>query len=325
MSPIKRRTVLQIASGTAALALLPTARAAASDVPKGTRAVAADGVLSIAFDSALKTAITARGKLLAPWQASESLLLASGEAQGLSFSSEKSELLSDAVRGPGRRTVVTGRSAAGLEKGVRVDFFDRYPGLALLQVAWRNGGTAALEVKGWRNAAHELPVAPGGFWSFSGATHEDRRDWVQPLTGGFEQRNSLSMTASDYGGGTPVANIWRRDAGLAVGHVERVPRLLDLPVLQTASGASIAIESLAESTLEPGQTLTTDLTFLIAHTGDHFAPLALYQRYMQDSGIVAPKAPPSAFGAVWCAWGYERNFTTEQVLATLPKVRELGF
>ena len=325
MTSIKRRTVLQIASGTAALALLPAARAATGTLPKGARAVAADAQLSIAFDSTLKTAVSARGKPLAPWQASESLLLAAGEAQGFTFVAERSEPLSDAVRGPGRRTIVTGRSASGLEKEVRIDFFDRYPGFALLQVAWRNGGTKALDIKGWRNAAHELANAPGGFWSFSGATHEDRRDWVQPLKNGFEQRNTLSMAASDYGGGTPVANIWRRDAGLAVGHVERVPRLLDLPVLKTAAGASIAIESLAESTLEPGQTLTTDLTFLSTHTGDHFAPLALYQKYMQDSGIVAPQAPQSAFGAVWCAWGYERNFTTQQVLATLPKVRELGF
>jgi len=325
MTSIKRRTVLQIASGSAALALLPGARAATGTPPKGARAVAADGELSIAFDSSLKTAVSARGKPLAPWQTSETLVLASGEAQGISFIAERSEPLSDAVRGPGRRTIVTGRSATGLEKEVRIDFFDRYPGFALLQVAWRNGGTKALDIKGWRNAAHELAHAPGGFWSFSGATHEDRRDWVQPLKNGFEQRNTLSMAASDYGGGTPVANIWRRDAGLAVGHVERVPRLLDLPVLKTAGGASIAIESLAESTLGPGQTLTTDLTFLSTHTGDHFAPLALYQKYMQDSGIVAPQAPLSAFGAVWCAWGYERNFTTQQVLATLPKVRELGF
>ena len=42
-----------------------------------------------------------------------------------------------------------------------------------------------LDVAGWRNAAHELADAPGGFWSFSGATHEDRRDWVQPLSAGL--------------------------------------------------------------------------------------------------------------------------------------------
>jgi alpha-galactosidase len=325
MSTIKRRTVLQVASGTAALALFAGARAAARAIPKGARAVAADSVLSLAFDSTLKTAVSAFGKPLAHWQSSESLLLASGEAQSFPFVAERSAALSDAARGPGRSTVISGRSASGLEKEVRVDFFDRYPGFALLQVSYRNGGTSPLEVKGWRNAAHELANAPGGFWSFSGATHEDRRDWVQPVKDGFEQRNTLSMAASDYGGGTPVANIWRRDAGLAVGHVERVPRLLDLPVRKTATGASIAVESLAESTLQPGQVLITDLTFVHAHTGDHFAPLAQYQRYMQDSGIVAPQAPQSAFGAVWCAWGYERNFTTQQVLATLPKVRELGF
>ena len=103
-----------------------------------------------------------------------------------------------------------------------------------------------LEVAGWRSAAHEIADAPGGFWSFSGATHEDRRDWVQPLKADFDQRNSLSMAASDYGGGIPMANIWRRDAGLAVGHVEPIPRLLDLPVRKTTKGASIAIEGAKE-------------------------------------------------------------------------------
>ena len=28
---------------------------------------------------------------------------------------------------------------------------------------------------------------------------------------------------------------------------------------------------------------------------------------------------------MWCAWGYEREFTVEQIVATLPKARELGF
>ena len=325
MFKLKRRTVLKLASSTAGLALLHGARAASSPSPKGARAVAADAQLSIAFDSALNTAITARGRQLTPWQNSESLLLAPAPSQTFAFVAEKSEALSDSTRGSGRRTVVTGRSTAGVEKTVRVDFFDRYPGFALMQVSYRNVGSSALEVKGWRNAAHELANTPGGFWSFSGATHEDRRDWVQALNRGFEQRNTLSMAASDYGGGTPVANIWRRDAGLAVGHVERVPRLLDLPVRKTTGGASIAVECLAETTLDPGQTLTTDLTFLCAHTGDHFAPLTLYQRYMQDSGLLASNAPASAFDPIWCAWGYERNFTTSQVLATLPKARELGF
>jgi alpha-galactosidase len=324
MKTIKRRTVLQVASSTAALGLLPAARAA-DTADKATLAVAEDGRLSIGFDSSLRTSIRAGSKLLAPWQASENLLLAAGPVDSFTFLEQRTETLSDAAHGAGRRTIVKGRSNLGLVKEVHVDFFERYAGFALLQATYRNTGTQALDVKGWRNAAHELGDAPGGFWSFSGTTHEDRRDWVQPVKDGFEQPNSLAMVESDYGGGTPVANLWRRDAGLAVGHVETVPRLLSLPVRKTARGARIAVECARQSTLKSGETLKTDLTFLCAHTGDHFAPLALYQRYMQDGGIAAQPVPQSAFGAIWCAWGYERNFTTEQVLATLPKVRDMGF
>ena len=38
------------------------------------------------------------------------------------------------------------------------------------------------------------------------------------------------MNATDYGGGTPVADVWRRDIGIAVGHLERAPKLVSLPV-----------------------------------------------------------------------------------------------
>ena len=48
-------------------------------------------------------------------------------------------------------------------------------------------------------------------------TYEDRRDWVQPVEAGFAQDNFLGMEASDYGGGTPIVDVWRRDGGLAVG------------------------------------------------------------------------------------------------------------
>ena len=36
----------------------------------------------------------------------------------------------------------------------------------------------------------------------------------------------------------------------------------------------------------------------------------------------APAIPDSSYGPIWCAWGYERNFTAEQVYGTLPKAKE---
>jgi alpha-galactosidase len=318
-----RRNALKLLSGSFALASFPWAEGALGAAPAGE--TAADGTLALLFDGLLRTRVLLRGQPLTSYQASEALLLGKRAIDAFAFSGHTHEDLKDPRHGAGRRHVITGKSAEGIEKRVEVTFFEQLPGLAVLQVHYRNSGSQALEVTGWRNAAHELSDAPGGFWSFSGATHEDRRDWVQPLKAGFEQRNTLSMAASDYGGGIPMANIWRRDAGLAVGHVEPVPRLLDLPVRKTAKGASIAVEGMQSSKLEPGQTLSTDRTFLVAHNGDHFAPLTQYRRFLEQEGVVAPKAPESAFAPVWCAWGYEREFTVEQIVSTLPKVRELGF
>jgi alpha-galactosidase len=318
-----RRNALKLLSGSFALASFPWAQAASPAGSVG--GTAADDTLALLFDGSLRTRVLFRGKPLTPFQSSESLLLGKRQLDTFSFGGHTHEDLADPRHGAGSRHVITGKSADGIEKKVEVTFFQRLPGLGILQVHYRNGSQSKLAVSGWRNAAHELADAPGGFWSFSGATHEDRRDWVQPMKAGFDQRNTLSMAASDYGGGIPMANIWRRDVGLAVGHVEPVPRLLDLPVRKTARGASVAIEGAVAVTLEPGQSLSTDRTFIVAHTGDHFAPLTQYRQFLEAEGVVAPRAPESAFAPVWCAWGYEREFTVDQIVDTLPKARDLGF
>jgi alpha-galactosidase len=248
----------------------------------------------------MHTRLTAYGKPLTAYQPSESLLLADGAIEDFVLTGHQERPIEDARHGPGRQSVTTGR-AGSIEKEVSLTFFDALPGLAMLQTRYRNHGNAVLEVAGWRNAGHELADAPGGFWSFSGATHTDRRDWVQPVGAGFDQRNTLAMDSSDYGGGTPVANIWRRDVGLAVGHLETVVRPLDMPVRKTARGAHIAVESSQPRTLAPGQALVTERTLLAVHTGDHYAPVQQYRQYMQAEGLVAPRAPESAFAPVWCA------------------------
>ncbi len=57
-----------------------------------------------------------------------------------------------------------------------ITFFDRYPGLALYDVRFRNTGTKALTIAGWRVATHDLLDHPDGAWSFAGASYPDRRD-----------------------------------------------------------------------------------------------------------------------------------------------------
>ena len=330
MPLIGRRTVLKLVTGgiaaaTAPWSMMSCAQAAPRISGGAGKAVAQDHVLAVAFDDKLRTRLARQGVFATSWQSSEVLLLEDGVLEDFHFTRQFTDVVTDPRHGVGQRTVVIGRAANEVEKEVAVTFFERHPGLAVLQSTYRNGASQPLAVRGWRNAAHELEARPEGFWSFSGATHTDRRDWVRPVDDEFEQRNTLSMDSSDYGGGTPVANIWRRDLGLAVGHVEPVPRPLDLPVSRTAGGAAIAVEGIVGATLAPGASLATERTFISLHTGDHFAPLEQYRHFMEAEGVVAPEVPESTFAPIWCAWGYERDFTTEQVLETLPKVRDLGF
>ena len=134
------------------------------------------------------------------------------------------------------------------------------------------------------------------------------------------------MNASDYGGGTPIVDVWRRDVGLAVGHIEPGPRLISLPVsMPDAVHARVAVRSTREQTLEPGESFHTLRTFVSVHQGDYFRTLTEYRRLMMRQGFQMASAPDSAFGPIWCAWGYGRSVQLKQVYDTLPTAKKLGF
>ena len=92
------------------------------------------------------------------------------------------------------------------------------------------------------------------FWSYQSASYESRPDWVLPLEPGYARGNDLGMNDSDYGGGTPVVDVWRRDVGLAIGHVELLPKLVALPIERAKGGdVTLALRMKRELTLAPGR------------------------------------------------------------------------
>jgi Melibiase len=330
MTDMKRRTVLKVALGGAGLAALPAVTGgvtSAAAAPKhGPRLVGVgDTSITLEFDDQLHSRVALDGERVTQFDAGESLLLGDTTIDAFSYRGHQTRKTRHSRHGEGVTVTIQGDSEERVRKTVELTTYRRLSGMTVMSVTYTNLSSRPLDVAGWRNGAHELLEKPGGFYTFSGSTHEDRRDWVQPLTDDFVQENSLGMDASDYGGGTPLATVWRQGAGLSVGHVEPKARILRMPVRKSERGASIAIEGDTPRTLMPGQRLTTDTTFLTAHPRDHFVPLQRYRDYMGDIGLRAPRVPESAFAPVWCAWGYERNFTVEQVLGTLPKVRDVGF
>lgn len=323
-----RRTMLGWLAGAASVA--PMAAWSRPLLAASTaRASIEDGLIRIEFDDSCNSRLWLLGGAeaiaLSEFAPTETLHLADGTGVARFIRTASSVAAVDGPHGPGRELRLTGLAGEGVEKTVTVRLHDRHPGFALVRVRYRNSGTAPLKIGAWSSAAHVIVQDEGAAWTFAGSSHGDRRDWIQPVKPGFDQRNFMGMNATDYGGGTPCADVWMRSGGVAVGHVERVPLLVALPVTAVPGGTRLAIEGADTRTLAPGETMETPETFLAAHRGDCFQPLSAYGRVMAERGLAPAPANRACFEPNWCAWGYERGFTPDQVAGALPKVRELGF
>lgn len=217
-----------------------------------------------------------------------------------------------------------------LKKEIRTTIYNELPSMAFVNVTYTNSGKENIIAAGWVNNSYT--ISPGSeignpFWSYQGASYEDRRDWIKPLRDGFEQENYMGMNASDYGSGTPISDVWRKDVGLAVGHAETTPKLVSIPVKVKSikEGAEVKVEYYKETLLKPGQSLKTFETFINVHKGDHYNSLKNFRRIMEMKELKIGKFPETSYEPVWCAWGYERDFNVKEVLGTLSKVKELGF
>jgi alpha-galactosidase len=291
----------------------------------GNLQVSVNGNLHVAVQSANAQALTTGAA------ATEYIVTAADTLRDFSVYKSESTAITDKV-GEGKRWVIQGKAYSAeqeIRKIVTLKVYDRFPGLLLLQVAYVHVGDQPVPIRQWVNHHYTiLPVQDSVVgWSFQGESTGERRDWVLPLKPGFYQRNYMGMNNSDYGGGIPVTDVWHADQGLAVGHVELAPRLVELPVSVDAAGkTTVQVSKTYEQplSLAPGDTLHTDETFVSIHRGDYYTALKQYGALLQARGLTFPEPEEGAFEASWCAWGYMRDVTLDEIRGTFPKVKSLG-
>ena len=233
--------------------------------------------LRIEFDNHLRSRVIARfdnkETVLGPFTASETVTTTGKVWTEFVLTSQKQAPIKDAF-GEGKRLTIEGKAGA-LKKSVSVTVYDNFPTMAFFDVQYTNTGTTALAVKSWTNNAYTIDAQPGQgqppFWSYQSGSYEKRPNWVLPLHANFQQENYQGMNASDYGGGTPIVDVWRRDVGMAVGHVETRPKLVSLPVsMPDPAHARISVLFAKEISLGPGESFHTFRTFVAVHQGDYF-------------------------------------------------------
>jgi alpha-galactosidase len=233
--------------------------ASAADVPIGKPQIQG-GNLRIEFDNHLRSRVVARfdkkDTVMGPFAASETVTTADKAREGFLLASQKHERAKDAF-GEGERLTVEGK-AGTLTKRVAVTVYDDFPAMAFFEVQYTNTGTTKFEIKSWTNNAYTVNAQSNAgslaFWSYQTGSYEKRPNWVLPLRANFRQENYQGMNASDYGGGTPILDVWRRDVGMAVGHVEPRPKLVSLPIsMPDAAHAKIAVRFTKAISLSPAK------------------------------------------------------------------------
>jgi len=226
-------------------------------------------------------------------------------------------------------SLILRESKSNIKQYQTVTESEQWPGLKVVETYYVNKGQP-VTVLGYRMQEHTIQAMDTVMWSLQPSSSNARMDWVLPVRPGFYKENYLGMNNSDYGGGIPVLDIWDREKGLAIGLFEPVLHDISMLVEWKGDGKSITM-ALEYKYPEPvlmntGDTLFTYRTFAYEHAGDFYNALRMFSEYMQQNmGVQLPESEPEAFEPVWCAWGYERTFTMNEVIGTLDKVAELGF
>lgn len=232
----------------------------------------------------------------------------------------------------GRKWVIAGvfeEDGLKVSKYLTLTAYEDYPDLVSVRAEYINNSDEYVFIEEWINGNYQILSQDDipAFWAFQGSSSSSRSDWIKPLEMGYYQRNYMGMNDSDYGGGIPVTSVWRQDLNVAVGHLSPEPELVNLPteMLKNANvSVGISKEFEPRTVFKARDTISTLETFVSVSKGDYYENLARYSALMQAKGIKMVEPEDAAFEPVWCAWGYGRKFTMEEVMNTLPKVKELG-
>ena len=235
-------------------------------------------------------------------------------------------VLSCTAPAPENAVFYKGKAVKGFDVIVESIPAEGHEGMTLKNIGFINVSGKDLLVDAIETSA--ITLEGKEIWSLQPTSTAERLDWVMPVPDGFSKDNYLGMNNSDYGGGIPMVSLWNAEKNVSVGLAEPCLETLSMPVKRSGNTARASLlMNLGEPViLEPGDTLFALKQFVYEGKGDFFGPLRAFSEYMQETyGLKAPVSPADAFEPVWCAWGYEREFTVDEVIGTLPKVKELGF
>lgn len=176
-----------------------------------------------------------------------------------------------------------------------------------------------------------------GLVSFQGGVNEWGRDYaVIDLAPGFVQDNFQGTHPTEegelIGGGMPFIDVWGKNMGVALAHLEKRPEWISLPVKMNADSivemgiTEIPDERLGlKQWLAPNESYTTVMSTIIFHKLDYYDALHTYGELLRKRGVAIPRtSPKAAYEPYWKSWGFELDFTLDEIYGILPELKEMG-
>jgi alpha-galactosidase len=243
----------------------------------------------------------------------------------------------ETASGKGKRLILKGiaenKDEYKIEKTLWIEYYEKYPDVAITKAFYRNLGETVINIGKDYSCCFRMDASlldkenkPFDFWSFQGSSLNWGNDYIIRIREGFSQENYMGVQpVTKTGGGVPMVDLWTRESGMAIAHLESKPQLVSFPV-ETGSDnrVTMSLRNDEGAVLNPGESYETCKTAVIPHQLDFYNPLKTYSDLMADNGLKRSKPSDEAYEAIWCGWGYLTDFTPGDIYGTLPMLKELG-
>lgn len=232
-----------------------------------------------------------------------------------------------------------------LQKTTTILFPKDFNNSAIFETSYRNLGNQKIRIdtvysqRVALKSNESLAVEKGKYnlVSFQGGVNEWGRDYaVIGLEPGFSQDNFQGMHSTEegeiIGGGMPFIDVWGKNMGVALAHLGKQPEWVSLPVrMNTDTSVEMGITEIPDERLglkkwlSPNEVYTTVKTTVIFHRLDFYNALNTYGNLLRKRGVNIPRSSPkAAYEPYWKSWGFELDFTLDEIYGILPELKDMG-
>ena len=278
------------------------------------------------------------------------IVLNGTEYRNFKIESHNLEEIDDSEYGPGKKLALTGTDS-GIEQFLVIEMYDQYPDLAVSWCTYTNRTGKDLQIDSVFYNYYHLdrkltnPMAAshdfrylqplnktwGATWTNLAVTDSTREDFIIPGTGSNRS-------------GIPFMDVWGAEMGMAIFHVEGIPRFHHL-LLKANENKTVDIGFMVvpedsygqfPEKLKSNESITTWKSAVCTHQNDFFQPGRRFSQLL--NGAIKKQGrrgfqeiyPEQAYEPYWKTWGMNslsgtREFTIQQVKDKMDELADYGF